>query len=58
VPTPGAPGHAFVNAGNTVKSPGYTMVFTLGQSSPVQTKISSPGYQLNGGLIGATGSPK
>jgi len=54
----GAPGSAFVNAGDTVKSNNYKLVFTLGQSSPVQSSIKSPSYTLNGGLIGATGNPK
>ena len=54
----GAPGTALVGAGHVISSPKYKMVFTLGQSSPVQTNVSSPGYTLRGGLIGATGSAK
>ncbi|MBK9264618.1 MAG: hypothetical protein IPM54_33140 [Polyangiaceae bacterium] len=50
----GKQSHAFVNAGHTVSGSGYKMVFTLGQSSPVQTNVSGSGYRMRGGLIGAT----
>jgi hypothetical protein len=51
---PGKPGTALVSAGHVVSNAGYKMVFTLGQSSGVQTNVSSPNYSLKGGLIGAT----
>jgi hypothetical protein len=51
---PGKPGTALVSAGHVVSNAGYKMVFTMGQSSGVQTNVSSPGYHLRGGLIGAT----
>jgi hypothetical protein len=53
-----APGGSLVSAGHVIASPKYRMVFTVGQSSPVQTRISSPSYTLRGGLIGATGDTK
>lgn len=52
------PGYALVNAGGQAQSQNYRMVFTLGQSSPSQTRTSSPSYNMQGGLIGATGSLK
>lgn len=52
----GTPSTDFVTAGDTVKSPNYTMVFTFGQSTQNQQRTTSPGYQMQGGLIGATGS--
>jgi hypothetical protein len=54
----GAPGGSLVSAGHVVSSPKYRMVFTVGQSSPVQTTVSSPSYTLRGGVIGATGDAK
>ncbi len=54
----GAPGGSLVSAGDVVSSPKYRMVFTVGQSSPVQTTVSSPSYTLRGGVIGATGNAK
>ncbi len=54
----GVPGGSLVSAGHVISSPKYRMVFTVGQSSPVQTNVSSPSYKLRGGLIGATGSAK
>ncbi|MBK9263693.1 MAG: hypothetical protein IPM54_28305 [Polyangiaceae bacterium] len=47
---------AFVNAGEVSKSPGYKLVWTMGQSTQNQSTMSSDGYRLQGGLIGATGS--
>lgn len=54
----GAPGSALVSGGHVISSPKYRMVFTVGQSSPVQKKISSPSYSLRGGLIGVTEGAK
>ena len=45
-----------VTAGEVSKSPNYKMVFTFGQPTQNQGATKSPGYQLNGGLVGATGS--
>lgn len=52
----GPPASQLVNGGDVVKSPGYKMVFTLGQPTQNQTKTTSPGYRMQGGLIGATGT--
>jgi hypothetical protein len=54
----GMSGGSLVSAGHVISSPKYRMVFTVGQSSPVQTNVSSPSYKLRGGLIGATGNGK
>jgi hypothetical protein len=54
----GAPGGSLVSAGHVISSPKYRMVFTVGQSSPVQTTVASPSYTLRGGVIGATGDAK
>jgi hypothetical protein len=45
-----------VNGGDTVKSPSYKMVFTLGQPTQNQSTTTSPGYRMQGGLIGANGT--
>lgn len=45
-----------VNGGDVVKSPGYKMVFTLGQPTQNQSKTTSPSYRMQGGLIGANGT--
>lgn len=47
-----------VNAGTVSKSPGYQMVFTLGQSSQAQGTMKGQSHRLQGGLIGANGSLK
>lgn len=53
---PGPPGNALVSAGNYVTSPNFKLVFTMGQSTINQSKMNSPNYRLQGGLIGATGN--
>ncbi len=53
-PVEGAPGSDLVNAGTVMNSPSHRLVFTLGQSSPLQHKAQSPSYQVRGGLTGAT----
>jgi hypothetical protein len=53
-PVEGAPGSDLVNAGTVMNSPNHRLVFTLGQSSPLQHKAQSPSYQVRGGLTGAT----
>ncbi|XXX80387.1 hypothetical protein WMF30_16610 [Sorangium sp. So ce134] len=39
-----------------MSSPSYRMVFTLGQPTQNQGKTTSPGYRMQGGLVGANGS--
>ncbi|NUP08470.1 MAG: hypothetical protein HOW73_20665 [Polyangiaceae bacterium] len=55
-PEPGPPGNALVSAGDYVSSPNYKLVFTMGQSTQNQSKMTSPNYRLQGGLIGSTGN--
>jgi hypothetical protein len=53
------PGHTameFVSGGQFMKSANYSMVYTVGQPTQIQTTTKSPSYQMQGGLIGATGS--
>ena len=45
-----------VTAGEVSKSPNYRMVFTFGQPTQNQGKTTSPGYRMQGGLVGANGS--
>jgi len=45
-----------VNGGDIVRSASYRMVFTLGQPTQNQSTTTSPGYRMQGGLIGATGT--
>lgn len=45
-----------VSSGEVSKSPSYKLVWTLGQSTQNQSKMSSAGYRLQGGLVGANGS--
>ena len=52
----GPPANQLVNGGDVVTSPGYKMVFTLGQPTQNQTKTTSRGYRMQGGLMGATGT--
>lgn len=47
---------ALVNGGTQATSAGYRMVFTLGQSTQNQGGMTSPGYRMQGGLVGANGS--
>ena len=53
---PGPPGNALVSAGEYVTSPNFKLVFTMGQSTQNQSKMSSQNFRLQGGLIGATGN--
>ncbi len=55
-PAPGAPGQAFVSSGNRASSPNYKLIHTTGQPTINQSKMTSPSFTLQGGLIGATGS--
>jgi hypothetical protein len=52
----GPPSSETVSAGEVSKSPKYKMVYTLGQPTQNQGKLSSPAHRLQGGVIGATGS--
>lgn len=45
-----------VSAGRVSSSPNYRMVYTFGQPTQNQGKTTSPGYQMQGGLVGANGS--
>lgn len=52
----GVPATETVTAGEVSKSPKYRMVFTFGQPTQNQGKTTSPGYRMQGGLVGANGS--
>jgi len=54
----GPPATDIVSAGEVSKSSSYKLVFTFGQSTQNQDKTTSPSYSLQGGLIGANGSPQ
>jgi hypothetical protein len=54
---PGQPASQLVSSGTQMSSPSYTMVYTLGQPTALQSTHSSPSYSVRGGLIGANGSP-
>jgi hypothetical protein len=47
-----------VSGGTTAQSTHYQMVFTLGQPTPTQGTSKSPGYQMQGGIVGANGRLK
>lgn len=51
-----ASGTELVSAGQVASSPGYTVVLSVGQPSPAQDVMTSPGYRFEGGLIGVNGS--
>lgn len=55
-PMAGVPATETVSAGDMASSPSYRMVFTFGQPTQNQGKTTSPGYRMQGGLIGANGS--
>jgi len=57
-PDRGSPGVDVVSAGAVSKSENYRMVFTVGQSTQNQEKMTSPSYRMQGGLIGASGGLK
>ncbi len=54
---PGQTQSQLVNVGERMASPNYQMVFTLGQPTQTQSTHNSANYRLQGGLIGANGSP-
>lgn len=45
-----------VGAGQVARSPGFKMLFTLGQPTQNQGKMSSPTFRVQGGFVGASGS--
>lgn len=52
----GPPGTDIVSAGAVVSNGQYRLVFTVGQSTQNQVKMTSSSYRLQGGVIGANGS--
>lgn len=57
---PGLPSQTqtqLVSSGQQMSSPNHTMVYTIGQPSQLQSTHVSPNYLMQGGLIGANGSP-
>lgn len=46
-----------VNSGLVASSPGFKMVFTLGQPTQNQGVYNSTNFRLQGGLVGANGNP-
>jgi hypothetical protein len=56
-PLPGQTQSQLVSSGRTMSSESFTMVYTLGQPTQTQATHSSTNYRLQGGLVGANGSP-
>lgn len=57
---PAAPGQTMnqlVSAGERTSSTNYTLVYTFGQPSSLQSTHQSTNFRIQGGLIGANGSP-
>ena len=54
---PGQTMNQLVSSGERTSSPNYTLVYTLGQPSSLQSTHQSTNYRIQGGLIGANGSP-
>ena len=54
---PGQSMNQLVTAGERSTSPNYTLVYTFGQPSSLQSTHQSTNYTIHGGLIGANGSP-
>lgn len=52
----GHSGTEVVNGGQFMKSDKYSMVYTIGQPSQVQSTAKSDKYRMQGGIVGATGS--
>jgi hypothetical protein len=53
---PGQTMNQLVSAGERSSSPNYTLVYTFGQPSSLQSTHQSTSYTIHGGLIGANGS--
>ncbi|EYF06603.1 hypothetical protein [Chondromyces apiculatus] len=49
----GPPGTDVVSAGGVATSTSYRLVFTVGQSTQNQDRMSSTSFRLHGGVIGA-----
>jgi hypothetical protein len=56
-PLPGQTQSQLVSSGRTMSSTNFTMVYTLGQPTQTQATHTSTNYRLQGGLVGANGSP-
>lgn len=54
----GAQATDFVSSGDTVRSGQYTLVFTIGQSTPSHRRTKSMKYTHQGGVVGTTESLK
>ncbi|MCX4246714.1 hypothetical protein [Paraliomyxa miuraensis] len=54
---PGQTQSQLVSSGRVMSSRGYSMVYTLGQPTALQSTHVSSNYTLQGGLVGANGSP-
>ncbi len=54
---PGQTINQLVSAGERTASDNYTLVYTFGQPSQLQSTHDSANYHIRGGLIGANGSP-
>lgn len=54
---PGQTVSQLVSAGERTSSRAYTLVYTLGQPSSLQSIHQSNNYSIHGGLIGANGTP-
>ena len=54
---PGQTMSQLVSAGERTSSRAYTLVYTLGQPSSLQSIHQSNNYSIQGGLIGANGTP-
>jgi hypothetical protein len=52
----GPPAHDLVSSGKVSTSSNYKLVWTMGQSTQNQSKMSTNKYRLQGGLAGANGS--
>lgn len=54
---PGQTINQLVSSGERTASGNYTLVYTFGQPSQLQSTHDSANYRIHGGLIGANGSP-
>jgi hypothetical protein len=54
---PGQTASQLVSAGGRSTSQSYTLLYSVGQPSQLQSTHESASYRLRGGLVGANGSP-
>jgi len=54
---PGQTQSQLVSSGERASNRNFTLVYTFGQPSSLQSTHTSPNFRLQGGLIGANGSP-